>query len=130
MRNWLSSVPEPYRKNIYPFNSDLYLDYLDVSSFSDDNFKFNGVLSINPNQGFVCSPVKPTSWVKQGYETNMFTQNFKVGNNLNSILNTPYFHKQLYSDFHNNSIYGKYVGSSYLLLTSLPFLDLEDTITF
>jgi len=123
-------VPEPYRKNIYPFNSDLYLDYLDVSSFSDDNFKFNGVLSINPNQGFVCSPVKPTSWVKQGYETNMFTQNFKVGNNLNSILNTPYFHKQLYSDFHNNSIYGKYVGSSYLLLTSLPFLDLEDTITF
>ena len=38
----LRYVPEPYRKNIYPFNSDLYLDYLDVSSFTDDNFIFNG----------------------------------------------------------------------------------------
>ena len=123
-------VPEPYRKNIYPFNSNLYLDYLDVTSFTDDNFKFNGVLSINPNQGFVCSPVNSNAWVKQGYSTNMFSQNLKVGNNLVSIVNTPYFHKQLFSDFNNNAVYGRYVGASYLLLTSLPFLDLEDNITF
>jgi hypothetical protein len=122
--------PEPYRKNIYPFNSDLYLDYLDVDSFTDDNFKFNGILSINPNQGFVCSPVNSQSWVKQGFTTNMFLNTIVVGNNSVNILNTPYFHKQLYSDFNNNGLYGKYRGSAYLLLNSLPFLDLEDTITF
>jgi hypothetical protein len=123
-------VPEPYRKNIYPFNSGIYLDYLNKTSFTDDNFKFNGVLSINPSQGFVCSPIKSTAWVKSGFETNMFTSNMVIENSSLNILNTPYFHKQLFSDFNNNGLYGKYKGSAYLLLNSLPFLDLEDTITF
>ena len=48
-----------------------------------------------------------------------------------SILNTPYFHKQLYSDFSNTTTnYGKYAGSAYLLLNSLPFKDLEDEFDF
>jgi len=123
-------VPEPYRKNIYPFNSNLYLDYLNKTSFTDDNFKFEGILSINPNQGFVCSPIDSSAWVKSNYKTNMFLNKFKVADNSVNIVNTPYFHKQLFSDFNNNGIYGRYVGSAYLLLTSLPFLDLEDNITF
>jgi len=123
-------VPEPYRKNIYPFNSGIYIDYLNKTSFTDDNFKFNGVLSINPNQGFVCSPVNSSAWVKQGYTTNMFSQNLKVENNSVNVVNTPYFHKQLLKDFNTGGVFGRYKGSAYLLLTSLPFLDLEDTITF
>lgn len=123
-------VPEPYRKNIYPFSSSLYLDYLNVSSFSDDNFIFNGILSINPDQGFVCSPVNSESWVKTSYKKNLFLHNIKIGDNYLNILNTPYFHKQLYSDFITNKEVGKYSGSAYLLLNSLPFLDLEDKISF
>ena len=126
----LRYVPEPYRKNIYPFNSDLYLDYLDVSSFTDDNFIFNGILTVNPNQGFICSPINSESWVKTPYVKNMFLHNIKVDNNYVNILNTPYFHKQLFSDFINKKENGKYSGSAYLLLNSLPFLDLEDNITF
>jgi len=123
-------VPEPYRTDIYPFNSDLYLDYINKSEFTDDNFKFNGILQVNPSQGFVCSPIEPNAWVKSSYVENMFTQKLKNGNTSVNILNTPYFHKQLNSDFSKTTKFGKYVGASYLLLNSLPFLDLEDTITF
>ena len=123
-------VPEPYRTDIYPFNSDVYLDYLNKTEFTDDNFKFNGILQVNPSQGFVCSPIEPNSWVKTSYLENMFTQKLKNGNTSVNILNTPYFHKQLKSDFGKTTKFGKYVGASYLLLNSLPFLDLEDTITF
>lgn len=126
----LRYVPEPYRKNIYPFNSDLYLDYLDVSSFSNNNFIFDGILTVNPNQGFICSPVNPESWVKTPYIKNMFLHGINNGNDNISILNTPYFHKQLYTDFINKKYEGKYSGSAYLLLNSLPFLDLEHNITF
>lgn len=123
-------VSEPYRTKIYPFNSSIYLDYINKTEFTDDNFKFNGILNVNPSQGFVCSPINPTSWVKSGYDENMFTQKLKNGNTSVNILNTPYFHKQLKSDFNRSSKFGKYAGASYLLLNSLPFLDLEDTITF
>jgi hypothetical protein len=123
-------VSEPYRTKIYPFNSDTYLDYLNKTEFTDDNFKFNGILQVNPSQGFVCSPFNVTSWVKPGYDENMFTQKLKNGNTSVNILNTPYFHKQLKSDFGKTTKHGKYTGASYLLLNSLPFLDLEDTITF
>lgn len=126
----LRYTPEPYRKNIYPFSSKLYLDYLNVTTFSDNNFIFNGILSVNPNQGFICSPIDSKSWVKSGYINNMFLNGIKVGNDYVNILNTPYFHKQLYSDFINTKQNGKYSGSAYLLLNSLPFLDLEDDITF
>lgn len=126
----LRYVPEPYRKNIYPFNSALYLDYLDVSSFTDNNFIFDGILTVNPNEGFICSPINSESWVKTPYVKNMFLHGIKNGNDNINILNTPYFHKQLYTDFINNKYDGKYSGSAYLLLNSLPFLDLEDNITF
>lgn len=123
-------VPEPYRTDIYPFNSDVYLDYINKTEFTDDNFKFNGVLQVNPSQGFVCSPIEPNAWVKSSYVENMFTHKLNNGNTSVNILNTPYFHKQLKSDFGKTTKFGKYAGASYLLLNSLPFLDLEDTITF
>lgn len=123
-------VPEPYRKNIYPFNSDLYLDYLNVPSFTDNNFIFNNILSVNTNQGFVCSPINSEAWIKPQFKKNMFLHKIKVDNNSVNILNTPYFHKQLLFDFYKTEELGKYAGSAYLLLNSLPFLDLEDNITF
>ncbi len=56
------------------------------------------------------------------------TQQFNLDTRAN-ILNTPYFHKQLYSDFFKSGRIGRYVGSSYLFLNSLPFKDLEDTFS-
>jgi hypothetical protein len=123
-------VPDDYRKDIYPFNSSEYLSYLDKTTFSKENFQFNGILQVDTTQGFICSPINSSSWVNPTYKTNLFDQQFIVGDNKTNVLNTPYFHKQLHSDFSNVSNYGKYAGSSYLLLNSLPFLDLEDEITF
>ena len=37
---------------------------------------------------------------------------------------------KLYKDFTNGKLYGKYAGSAYLLLNSLPYKNLEDTIIF
>ena len=123
-------TPESYRKNIYPFNSPTYLSYLNQTSFTDDNFKFGGILQVNQTQGFICSPINPKSWVKDNYDINLFNQAFKIGDTYTNILNTPYFHNQLLTDFNKTTKYGKYVGSSYLLLNSLPFKDLEDQIVF
>lgn len=126
---------EDYRKNIYPFNSNTYLSYLDTrlnkkNELVDTDFNFNGILSIDTLNGFICSPVNPTSWVKSGYTSNLFTQNLEITGKTFNILNTPYFHNQLYTEYTNQISYGKYVGSAYLLLNSLPFIDLEDYINF
>lgn len=126
----LNYTPEPYRKNIYPYNSNLYLSYLNETSFADDNFKFNGTLKINTRDTFISSPLDTSKWVKSGFETNLFSNKLKVGQTTTHILNTPYFHNQLYSEFFKSAPYGKYVGSAYLLLNSLPFLDLEDINKF
>ena len=123
---------EEYRKNIYPYNSTEYLSYLNKTSF-DENLKFTNLYSIKTSKGFLHTPMESTSWVKTnntGYTTNLFSQKLKIGTTDINILNTPYFHKQLYKDFTENSMSGKYVGSAYLLLNSLPFKDLEDTLTF
>ena len=128
----LNYQPESYRKNIYPFNSNTYLSYINKTTFSDDNFKFNGILKYESSNGFISSPISPTSWVKSGGSnlTNFFLNSVNVTGNTVSILNTPYFHNQLYYDFNKSTINGKYVGSAYLLLNSLPFVDLDDQITF
>ena len=123
---------EEYRKNIYPYNSSLYLNYLNKSSF-DDNLKFTNLYNVKTSRGFIHTPVEATAWIKTnstGYTTNLFSQKLKIGTTDINMLNTPYFHKQLYTDFTENSMNGKYVGSAYLLLNSLPFKDLEDTLTF
>ena len=130
----LNYEPEPYRKYIYPFNSSLYSDYLN-KPFSDNDFKFKGVLSVRQEKGFITSPISTFSWVKSGYNKNdkfgnLFTRNMSFITHDENILNTPYFHKQLYSDFTKTNSYSKYVGSAYLLINSLPFIDLTDEISF
>jgi len=133
LKNALSDYTvENYRKNIYPYNSSIYLSYLNKTSF-DENLKFTNLYNIKTSKGFLHTPMESTSWVKTdntGYTTNLFSQKLKIGTTDINILNTPYFHKQLYKDFTENSMSGKYVGSAYLLLNSLPFKDLEDTLTF
>jgi len=134
----LKYTPEEYRKYIYPFNSDLYLSYQkqnnnvysSLKDYEDKTLKFNGNLSINTKESFIVSPINPKSWVKinNGYTQNLFSQQLNIGTDNVNILNTPYFHKQLLSDYGKNGSFGKYVGSAYLLLNSLPFYDLEDKI--
>lgn len=130
----LNYVPEPYRKDIYPFNSPTYTSYLD-KPISDNDFKFKGVLSVRQDKGFITTPITTFSWVKSGYVTNnkfgnLFTQNMSFATHDENILNTPYFHKQLYKDFRKPNSFSKYVGSAYLLINSLPFADLTDKISF
>ena len=135
--------PEKYRPFIYPFNSDTYLGYLKKNSgivktkFTVDDLKYKGtsnegIFRIDSKIGFIITPDNPESWVKSENVDNIFTQQMVNKNSTTkvNILNTPYFHKQLYSDFNKTEQYGKYVGSSYLLLNSLPFLNLDDEITF
>jgi hypothetical protein len=79
---------------------------------------------------YISSVEDPSIWIKSGFN-NLFTNTLNFGyNNKVNILNTPYFHKQLYDDFFKSNSEGKYVGSSYLLLNSLPFVDLSDTISY
>ena len=129
--NLLNYYPKSYRKNIYPFNSPTYLSYINKNSFSDDEFKLNGIIDINLEEGFLSSPIDPKSYVNLNYINNLFSNKLLIGaDTKTNILNTPYFHNQLYSDFLNVGSYGKYAGSAYMLLNSLPFYDLEDKITF
>jgi len=131
--------PEKYRMDIYPFNSSTYLNYIGKPNFGRENFKFNGILKFNTSQGLISSPISVNSWLKPEYNdplkiiygtNDLLSNNITVNGNTTSILNTPYFHNQLYSDFNKLGIKGKYAGSSYLLLNSLPFVDLDDEITF
>lgn len=89
-------------------------------------------MKINSSNEFMSVDANPKMWIKPEYTTgdtiNMFSQRLNVGINYTNILNTPYFHTQLHKEFHNQLDYGKYAGSAYLLLNSLPFYDLEDII--
>ncbi len=121
--------PESYRANIYPYNSELYLSYLRINKMSVDYLNLNGVIRHRPEEGFLTSPLDSNAWVKkEPNQTHLFSNKLKINNTTTHILNTPYFHKQLLNDFEKTGDYGRYVGSAYLLLTSLPFLDLEDSI--
>lgn len=134
--------PEDYRLNIYPFNSNTYLSYLGQSTFKRENLKFDGLLNVDSSQGFITSFANSKSWVKNGYQNNLFNQLLTIQNTAQflpyiapttttvHLLNTPYFHNQLLSDFGKTNKYAKYTGSAYLLLNSLPFLDLDDQISY
>jgi len=120
--------PEEYRTNIYPFSSDTYLSYLKLDKFDKSLLKFNNYLEVDTSQGFISGQIDPKFWIKSQYETNIFSRKFNVDKTSTNILNTPYFHKQLYTDFNTTTSYGKYVGSAYLLLNSLPFTELDEKI--
>lgn len=129
-------IPEDYRLSIYPFNSSQYLQHINKKTFTKDELKFNnGILQVTQKQGFITTPFNKYEWIKEDFkdlneDNNLFTQ--KLGyteGSSTSILNTPYFHKQLYTDFGKVKPYGKYASSAYLLLNSLPYYDLDDMIT-
>jgi hypothetical protein len=131
----LNYKPEDYRSSIYPFNSKTYLTYLGQKTFNPNNLLLNKMLSISNEDGFINSPLDGMMWVKSSTgNLNLFNSkinfNTEYGEIKKSILNTPYFHKQLYTDFiSSNNIDGKYTGSAYLLLNSLPFVDLDSKIS-
>jgi hypothetical protein len=129
-------LPEEYRLKIYPFNSKKYLEYINKTKFDKDELKFyNGTLEVTQKGGFITSPFKGSDWLKKDFrnlseEQNLFTQKLNYTNyQSTNILNTPYFHKQLYSDYNKNDTFGKYASSAYMLLNSLPYSDLDDQIT-
>lgn len=129
---------EEYRLYEFPFGSDLYKQYL-KKSLSASDYKFKNVFSINVNDSFISSPVKPEAWLQLGFDQNIFSNKIKLtainssGDSVDfyeNLLNTPYFHKQLYNDFLKGGVANRYVGSAYLLLNSLPYKDLDDEIDF
>ena len=130
INNLNNYVPETYRSSIYPFSSPTYLTYLNKSKFTINDLKPHGILQVNTKDGFITSPLDPYMWVKDGFENNLFTNTISINGSTKHILNTPYFHNQLYNDYFNNQVNGKYAASAYLLLNSLPFFNLNDTISY
>jgi hypothetical protein len=128
-KNLTNYDSENYRKSIFPFNSNTYLNYLNKKEFNSDDLNIKNFLNVNTKEGLISSIIDSKIWVKDNYKNNLFNQNLNITNKGSvNILNTPYFHKQLFEDFSKPNSYGKYVGSAYLLLNSLPFYDLEDKL--
>ena len=119
---------ENYRSSIYPFSSEYYKSYVNPAAFNKLNFK--NIFKVNENGNFISSPVDIKAWVKNGYTDNIFTNNIDLSVVTRNMLNTPYFHKQLFNDFFKGGVEERYTGSAYLLLNSLPFKDLDDEIAF
>jgi hypothetical protein len=131
IQNLKDYVSEDYRTRIYPFNSPTYLDYLKISGFTKSQLDLGGMLGLKTNDAFISSPIDSKMWIKKTNDvSNLFTNTFEIDGEYKHILNTPYFHKQLFEDFDNQKIIGKYSSSAYLLLNSLPFKDLDETLTY
>lgn len=125
----LNYTAENYRKDIYPFNSPTYLSYINKQNSSSDEFKFQGNLFVDTSNGFITSKFTTLGWFKSGYGySNFFYNNIKIGNSESNILNTTFFHNQLFYDFNKPDTFNKYAGSAYLLLNSLPYVDLDNEI--
>jgi hypothetical protein len=130
LRNYQSDT---YRKNIFPFNSDKYLSYLNVKSFTNNLLSPKDFVSVNTKEGLVSGIIDPKFWVinNESLKSNVFQRNLHIKDTITNIFNTPYFHKQLFSDFNNGAFSNsKYVGSAYLLLNALPFVELSDYQTY
>jgi len=142
---------EEYRQNIYPFNSDTYLGYRFKTKVTKDDMNVKKTFVVDTTKGFVSTPVMTSTWVMSGSTENMFSNGsyYSVPNEFelplffggvstqlnlthskHSLLNTPFFHRTLNEDFYNTNSLGKYKSSAYLLLNSLPFKDLDQTINF
>jgi len=144
VNNFLKNyIPETYRLSIYPFNSKTYLGYSNKNKLLESDLKLNNSILTTTNtiNNFISSDIEAKMWIKPSFNNeftktqtgsnikNLFSNNLLLpdGREVN-ILNTPYFHKQLFKDFSNGKSIGKYVGSAYLLLNSLPFLDFNEKI--
>ena len=129
--NLLNYDVEDYRLNIYPFNSSTYLGYQFKTLVTKDDMSLRGIYNVNTSDGFISTHKDGEAWVRTDDVENIFSLNsyVSVGEKKSSMLNTPYFHTTLYGDFNNSNSNGKYRSSSYLLLNSLPFKDLDQDIT-
>lgn len=123
---------EEYRTKIYPFNSTTYLDYINKTSLTKDDIDLKGIYGVNTTKGLIQTPVNPEAWVRDDLNNKGNFFGYKsyldIGGdqfNISSVINTPYFHKSLFEDFHNTNSSGKYKSSAYLLLNSLPYHDLD-----
>lgn len=121
--------PEIHRKYNYPFVSSEYKGYLGVEEIKISDLQTNKFLQLTTTNDFISSPSQSSLWVKGDYTSNLFNNTVTVGGQEKHMLNTPYFHKQLFDDFTKTSPNGKFVGSAYLFLSSLPFVDLDDVIS-
>lgn len=119
---------ENYRLKIYPFNSPTYLGYQYKSGVTKNDMSVRGIYKVDTSNGFIKTHRDGNAWVKSNSKENLFNTNISIGTNSTTILNTPYFHKKLYEDFRRTNSNGKYKSSAYLLLNSLPFLDLDQNI--
>ena len=126
-RNLNNYQVEDWRMSMYPFISTTYLSYIKQTSF-ESSLTFLNTYKVDTTEGFIRTPIDINGWVKNGYTSNLFSQNLQINNSTVNILNTPYFHRQLFLDFDKGIVSGKYAGSAYLLLNSLPFYELEDNI--
>jgi hypothetical protein len=149
-QNLINYVGEEYRVNIYPFNSTEYSYSLLSSGFTKNQIHLKGMVRLNTVEDFISSSIEPEMWVWSDpveYVVDVSgstSRNTKTGRNLfnnyiffdtvdyqnapttdyRMMINTPYFHKQLYNDYQNRTSKGRYAGSAYLLLNQLNFKDL------
>ena len=121
---------DSYRLKEFPFNSELYQSYIGNKVLNQNDYKYGNILKVNQDDNFISSPINSESWILSAYTKNMFTQNITLSGQTRNLLNTPYFHKQLYNDFMKGGVSERYVGSAYILLNSLPYKDLDDIIEF
>jgi hypothetical protein len=128
-KNLLNYTVEEYRHYIYPFNSPEYLSYLGETNVDKSNLKLLNFYNFNSTQGYITTPLN-IHWNTYSANELFFNATIDFGSNSSVyILNTPYFHKQLFSDFNNNAKTAKYAGSAYLLLTSMGFIDLDNIVS-
>lgn len=132
---------EEYRTKIYPFNSTTYLGYINKTSLTKNDFNLKSIFNVKTTKGLIQTPINSNAWVRGTVSENfnLFGSHVKglinkdpfidIGDsnkaNVSSMINTPYFHKALFNDFHNTNSSGKYKSSAYLLLNSLPYHDLD-----
>ena len=121
---------DPYRLKEFPFNSELYQSYIGNKVLNQNDYKFTNIFKVNQDDNFISSPISSESWILSAYTKNIFSQNITLSGQTRNLLNTPYFHKQLYNDFFKGGVSERYVGSAYILLNSLPYKDLDDVIEF
>jgi len=123
-------VVDPYRLKEFPFNSTLYQSYIGDKVLKESDYKYVNILKVNQDDNFISSPINSEAWILSAFTKNIFTQKITLSGQTRNLLNTPYFHKQLYNDFFKGGVSERYVGSAYILLNSLPFKDLDDIIDF
>jgi hypothetical protein len=120
---------EEYRKYIYPYSSKSYLSYISsgLTSMNDGLLNCRNFLEVDTTQGLLSGQIKPNFWSQNTTLSNLFSKKFKLLNTNVNILNTPFFHRQLFSDYNTiGSSSEKYAGSAYLLLNSMAFSELDE----